>query len=517
MHPLMRPPFTGRTGKLPQAYPFRTLASFWVRTLVYFSTGQITQKSEGTGMKQNRAGKKGVLTALVLLLVVTAGENLCAEPLALDDAVTRALANSPEVAAAEKGLKGAEAREEKSLSALMPRVDFEESYLRSDQPVAVFGSKLNQRQFTTEDFAIDRLNNPDSTDNWRTKFTVTQPLFRGGQLHQNRTIRQLERKASEWDVEGTKAHVGFRTIEAYWGLSLAREREKVAEMALKTSEESLRQIELLYEEGSVVRSDLLSAKVQKAGFHDQLVKARGRTRVAERALEILIGESEDRAWEVVTLCPPGPEQIPDLNTEELLNVAKENRPEFVGLKVRWHSTGAAVKAAQGNFLPTLGLEASYEWNSENFASDQEGSYLLGLGIQWNLFRGLADKADLKEAKSGQEMLRQELRGLEDMLTLEIEEAVVAVTTGRESLIVTRERVSQAEESLRIIRKRYGEGLTNVVELEQAELVVSNSRLEWLRAVYGLRIALARLKLVTGELVQSLPALSCGPRESAPNP
>ena len=29
----------------------------------------------------------------------------------------------------------------------------------------------------------------------------------------------------------------------------------------------------------------------------------------------------------------------------------------------------------------------------------------------------------------------------------------------------------------------------VVELEQAELVVSNSRLEWLRAVYDLRIAL----------------------------
>lgn len=451
---------------------------------------------------------------LFLLLTGTVSKESGAEPLALDDAVRRALAKSPVVAAAEKGLKGAEAREEKSLSALMPRLDFEESYLRSDQPVAVFGSKLNQRRFTMEDFAIDRLNDPDSTDNWRTKFTVRQPLFRGGQLHQNRTISKLERKASEWDVEGTKAHVGFRTIEAYWGLSLARESEKVAEMALKTSEESLRQIELLYDEGSVVRSDLLSAKVQKAGFQNQLVKARGRTRVAERALKILIGESKDRVWEVATLCPPGPGEIPDLDTERLLSVAKENRPEFVGLKVRWYSTGAAVKAAQGNFLPTFGLEASYEWNSPNFASEQEGSYLLGLGVEWNLFKGLADKAELKEAKSGREMLRQELRSLEDRLILEIEEAVVAVTTGRESLQVTRERVSQAEESLRIIRKRYGEGLTNVVELEQAELVLSTSRLEWLRAVYDLRIALARLKLVTGELVESLSALSCAPREAS---
>ncbi len=466
-------------------------------------------------MKQKRAGRKVIMIAWVLLLVVTSAKGLYAEPLALDDAVRRALAKSPVVAAAEKGLEGAEAREEKGLSALMPRLDFEESYLRSDQPVAVFGSKLNQRKFTMEDFAIDRLNNPDSTDNWRTKFTVTQPLFQGGRLHRHRAMRQFDRKASEWDVEGARANVGFRTIEAYWGLSLARESEKVAEMALKTSEESLRQIELRFQEGEVVRSDLLSAKVQKAGFHNQLVKARGRTRIAERAMKVLIGASEDGVWEVATLCPPGAEQIPDLDTEHLLIVAKENRPEFVGLKVRWHATGAAVKAAQGKFLPTFGLEASYEWNSPNFASNQEGSYLLGLGIEWNLFRGLADKADLKEAKSGQEMIRHELRGLEDMLILEIEEAVVGVTTGRESLLVTRERVSHAEESLRIIRKRYGEGLTNVVELEKAELVVSSSRLEWLRAVYDLRITLARLKLVTGELVASLPALSCGPRGAAP--
>ena len=102
-------------------------------------------------MKSKWAQKKGVLSTLVLLLILIAGGNLYAEPLALDDAVRRALAKSPMVAAAEKGLKGAEAREEKSLSALMPRVDFEESYLRSDQPVAVFGSKLNQRQFTPDD------------------------------------------------------------------------------------------------------------------------------------------------------------------------------------------------------------------------------------------------------------------------------------------------------------------------------------------------------------------------------
>jgi outer membrane protein len=462
-------------------------------------------------MKKNLLKKEMTWTAVVLVLIVGGTGEAFGAPLALDQAVRMALEQSPAVAAAQKELRSAQARQEKSLSALLPRLDFEEAYLRSDQPVAVFGSKLNQRVFTAEDFAIDRLNNPESTDNWRTKFTVTQPLFMGGKLHQDRTMKRLERKASEWDVEGTRAQVGFRTIEAYWGLSLARESEKVAEMALKTSEESLRQIELLFREGTVVRSDLLSAQVHKSGFQDQLVRARGRTRVADRAMRVLIGQSEDGVWEVATLCPPGPTEIPELDTEALLDIAKENRPDFVALKVLWDSARVGVKAAKGNFLPTFGLEASYEWNSQEFSSGQEGSYLLGLGIRWNLFRGLEDKAQLKEARSGQEKLRQELRSLEDRIVLEIEEAVVGVATGRESLMVTRERVSQAEESLRIIRKRYGEGLTNVVELEKAELVVSGSRLEWLQAIHDLRIALARLKHVTGELISDLSALSCGPR------
>lgn len=459
-------------------------------------------------MNRKRAKREAFHTALILFVLAVAVDVSQAAPLGLDEAVRRALDQSPVIAAARKGLKAAEAQEEKSLSALMPRLDFEEAYLRSDQPVAVFGSKLNQRKFTMEDFAIDRLNDPDTTDNWRTKFTVTQPLFMGGKLHQNRTMKRFERKASEWEVEGTRAEVGFRTIEAYWGLSLSRESEAVAEMALKTSEESLRQIELLFDEGTVVRSDLLSAKVQRAGFQNQLVKARGRTRLAERAIEVLIGESDDGGWEVAALCPPGPEEIPETDTEQLLLTAKKNRPEFVALKVLSNSARAGVKAAKGNFLPTFGLEASYEWNAPDFSSGQEGSYLLGLGVQWNLFRGFEDRARLKEAKIGQEKIRQELRGLEDRIILEIEDAVVAVTTGRESLLVTGERVNQAEESLRIIRKRYGEGLTNVVELEKAELTVSTSRLEWLKAIHDLRIALARLRLVTGELTSSIQEQEC---------
>ena len=439
-----------------------------------------------------------------------------AASLTLQDAVNKALLRSPHIRASQEGVQAARAREQGSFANQLPRIDFEESYLRTDQPVASFGSLLNQGRFTpgllnpVTDPTLSALNDPDSLDNFRTRFTVSQPLFTGGKLHFHHKMSRGEREAVEWDLELARTQVSFNTIEAYWGLSLARESRDVARMAVATAEDTLRQIELLYKEGTVVRSDLLSAKVQMADFQDQLVRARGGARVAERALDVLIGKGEDGKWDVAALCPPGDHEVPDLDTRKLFERAKTKRPEYLALSARLNAARAGVRAAKGSYLPDLGVEASYEWNAPRIADDLEGAYMLGLGLNWNLFRGFGDHAKLKEAKSNEGMHWYGIKRLEDQITLEIEEAAVAVTTGRERLQVTRERVGLAEESLRIIRQRYQEGLTTVVELEQAELALSRSRLAWFRAVYDLRLALARLQLMTGELSASLQSFSCTP-------
>jgi outer membrane protein TolC len=434
-----------------------------------------------------------------------------AEPLSLAQAVRRSIERSPGVHAGREGVKVAEARENKVLSMRLPRVDFEESYLRTDQPVATFGSLLNQGRFTAAlltDPALTALNHPDSLDNFRTRFALTQPLFTGGELFYRQGMSKGETEAATWDLEGVRAMTAFHAVESYWGLSLARESEHAAREAVRTAEENLREIEALYNEGTVVRSDLLLAKVQLADFRDQLVKTGGRIRVAEVALNLLVGEPESGTWEVAQLCVPGTGEIQDVNPARLLERAKQGRPEYVALRTRWAASEKGVKAAQGSFLPHLGLEASYEWNAPKFTSDLEGAYILGVGFQWNLFRGFGDLAGVQEARSRQGTLGYELRRMEDRITMEIQEAVVAVRTGMESLDVTRERVEMSEESLRIVSQRYREGVTTIVELEQTEWAVSRSRMAWFEVIHDLRIALARLRFVTGELLLSMKAETC---------
>jgi len=434
-----------------------------------------------------------------------------ADPLSLREAVQRAVERSPAVRARMEILTGVRARENGILGMRLPRIDFEETYLRTDQPVAVFGSLLNEGRFTSNLFNDPRLralNHPDSLDNFRTRFSLTQPLFTGGTLHFQHQMSRGETEAEGHEVEAARALSGFQAVESYWGLSLALENLEVAGAAVEMAEENLRQIDALFREGTVVRSDLLLAKVQVADFQEQRVKAQGEVRVASRALNILVGNPQNGMWEVARLCVPAPEEMGPLHAEQLWERAKLQRPEYVALRARWAASEKGVKAARGSLLPHMGFQASYEWNAPKFSSDLEGSYMLGVGLEWNLFRGFGDLAALREAQSRRGRMGHELRRMEDGILLEIEEAVVAVETGRDALNVTRERVGLSEESLRIIAQRYREGLTTLLEMEQAELGLSRSRMAWLRAVYDLRIALARLQLLTGELLVSMEAETC---------
>ncbi len=89
------------------------------------------------------------------------GSDAQERPLTLDEAIAKALVRNPDAEAAQEAEKVGEARHQQAVARFLPRVDYIESFNRSNNPVFVFGSLLNQGRFTEENFAIDKLNNPE--------------------------------------------------------------------------------------------------------------------------------------------------------------------------------------------------------------------------------------------------------------------------------------------------------------------------------------------------------------------
>jgi outer membrane protein TolC len=81
--------------------------------------------------------------------------------LSLDDAVRLALDKNLAIEAAGAAGKAAESRISVARGGRLPKVNYSESWTRSDNPVFVFGSLLTQRQFGIQNFQLGSLNQPD--------------------------------------------------------------------------------------------------------------------------------------------------------------------------------------------------------------------------------------------------------------------------------------------------------------------------------------------------------------------
>ena len=100
-----------------------------------------------------------------------------ASPVSLQQAASIALEKNPQRKAAQADSKAASAGVREAQSFLMPHVSFSELASRGDDPVYVFGSKLRQQRFSTNDFALHQLNTPLPFSNFTTRLGGTWNLF----------------------------------------------------------------------------------------------------------------------------------------------------------------------------------------------------------------------------------------------------------------------------------------------------------------------------------------------------
>ena len=89
--------------------------------------------------------------------------------------------------------------------------------------------------------------------------------------------------------------------------------------------------------------------------------------------------------------------------------------------------------------------------------------------------------------------------LAEAIRLQVQKAFLDLDTASQRIAVSQQAVSQAEESVRIIRNRYEAGLATVTDLLRAETALTAAKGNYLRAVFDQRVGAANLELQVGRL------------------
>jgi len=415
-------------------------------------------------------------------------------PLSLSEAIARAKARNPDATAAAAAEREAAERVTQARGGYFPKVDIAESWHRGNHPVFVFSSVLAQRQFTAAGFALDALNHPASTDNFRTVFSVEQSLFDRTTSANVRTAA-IARDLSATGRRLVDQDLTMAVTDAFGRVLIAAATVRSAAAMVETARADRALAGNRRDAGRVTEADVLQLDVYLARTLEQQLQATSDERIARARLNQLMDEPLSAMFPL-DLTPP-PIAIDIANPAGLEEEALKSRPE-VALAIQQEQLAAAmVDAAKAAFLPQVIVQGGWELNGGAWNS-RSSSWVAGGVARINVFHGLADKARLAEAREQATRRAIERIKAETMARLDVQIAIARLETARASEAVGRAAADQARESRRIIRDRYESGLTDAAMLLRSADAVQQADARQIAARVNVLTATAALQRAIGK-------------------
>lgn len=435
-------------------------------------------------------------TVLLALGLLTLAPTLGAQSgLTLEAAAAEALSHHPAISAAEAQEQVARARRAEARSSYLPQVELTENMTRSNNPVFVFGTLLEQGRFAPRHFDPGFLNAPDALTNFRAALSARAVLFDG--MRTSSQVRQAGHVLTRAGLElaDARRNVQAAVVARYYGVILAEEQVAVAREAVRAAEADSRATRDRFSEGLLVESDPLSADVQLAGLRQRLIAAEGDLAVARAALAILLGRPPAEPIQLAGTLPTSHDEDRDLaaaivHAVEMRVPVKLAESQTAGARVR-------LAAERGAMLPRVDLFGSFGASGATLGSrdtDATGGIAIRLAIldRARPARIAAARAEIDAATAGETAAR-------DAVTMEVIAAWHRLRSARESADVAVAAVAQAEVAARIVRDRYEHGLTTITEHLQAQTALVTARFQGLAARYEITLAHVELLRATGEL------------------
>jgi outer membrane protein TolC len=401
-----------------------------------------------------------------------------------EQAVHFALAHSPDARAAGERIRAAEADIRVTRAAFLPQLGVSGEYGRTDNPMYSFGNILNQGLFTSD---ID-FNDPGITDTLQARATLQYRVYNGGQDRAALTAAEAQAEATEHDRAAVRSRLGYEVVRAFHTIRQAEDTVQARQSAVEALTASLDVARARFDQGTLLKEDVLNLEVQQARAEEQRIQARHGLELARRGFSNLLGLSGGE----VRLDPVGSEAqaVPDA-------LSAADRPELAAMAATVRAFEAEVDRAGAGHRPTTDAFASYQTETGLEHDGSGNSWLAGVRLNYTLFDGRRTDAALARATARLAGARAEQRKLQLAVELEAEQARLALAQEEERLKVTARMVAAATESARLARLRFQEGVLLASDLIDTENRLTDARISHALATAARAMAVADLRRAVG--------------------
>lgn len=413
--------------------------------------------------------------------------------LSMKQAVEMALApeGSTRVKLAEEAMKQADARRLEARAALLPDL---EGYLQDQSEtnnLKAFGFRFPT--IPIPGFTIPTFVGPfDVLD---VRATVNQSVFDFASIRRYQASK-VAVEAVKADNEGTRDQVTDQVARAYLTGLRAEASLETAKANVELSEALVKLAQSQKEAGTGTGIEITRAEVQLANDNQRRLVAESDVERAHLQLLKVIGLRLDNRIELVGKLEYV--SVENVDPGQALGTARQNRAELKAQGQREENAKLNFSATKLERLPTLGAFANYG-DLGSSLTNALPTRAYGVTLRVPIFDG--GRRDARRVESASAYRQEKIRtaDLRDQIELDVRLALESLRSADAQVKAAEEGLTLAQNELAQAQRRYKAGVTNSIEVTDAQTRLDRARDNRINALYNYNVARIDLGTAMGTI------------------
>ncbi len=324
---------------------------------------------------------------------------------------------------------------------------------------------------------------------------VNKPIYTSGRIELGQGMARTGVLAAELTEGSVRRALLLASQEGAYAVLRLKQLEGVAASRVTAVSEHVRLSEVMEDAGVVAHFEVVQAQTELSNSRQDLITVQTGVKQARASLCNLVNFPQTTEVDV-TDGPPPTQPEGDLPT--LIDQAWANRPE-----VRLAETGLAIarmntKLARADMGWNVALTGSYARQSVAGLTGQY-SWQAGIAFEKPLFDSGTRKGKIAEALAGVAAAELQLEKTQEDIALTVAQQSLAIDEAIEKIATAAQGVVEARERRRMAQLRYREGVTQGVEVLDADTALAAAEGNLVNAQYDLQLAIVRLQAAMGVL------------------
>lgn len=433
---------------------------------------------------------------IILVLLVTKAEcfsqTAISRTLTLQDAITLSTSQNKQVRAVKSEENATVADLQDAKNGALPGVEFNGDYQR-------FTKLTLYNDFLSESKSIPKRPSQDGAD---LSISAAFNLYSGGRQRSYESEQRLKKDIAGINVQDQSGNISLQVVGQYLNMVNLTDQKRFIEEQIVRAETRLKNINALYRNEKVTRSDVLRAELNLSAVKLNLEQVENDIRISNQKLDVLMDV-------------PDSTKITPADSANMIRPAVETLSPLVG------SSGAdaypirradenvklqseRIKSLRANYSPSLFLYSAYLMSYPNtiFYPPVDQAYsigFVGFKVKYNISAFYQNKQKVAAGKIRMEELQLLQQSISDNTLQQASSLLIKYQEALDRIAVNQKSIEQARVNYKIVNAKYLNQLALLTDLLDADNLYQETRYNLVQAQTSARLIYYSLLYTSGKL------------------